>query len=147
MRIQNILMLMMVGLLFAQCSKKTTDATMVKEKAADVVAVGKDPAKAWRSKAPAPAPARPIQLGEYNNFTLDNGLEVIVVENHKLPVVSYQVSLKHDALIEGEQAGYTSMAGSLLTKGTKTRTKAQLDEEIDFLGASLNAGATGLFAS
>lgn len=137
----------MVGFLFAQCSKRTTDATMVKDKATSVATAAKDPAKAWRSKAPAPGAARPIELGAYNSFTLDNGLEVIVVENHKLPVVSYQISLKHDALIEGEQAGYTSMAGSLLTKGTKTRTKAQLDEEIDFLGASLNAGATGLFAT
>ncbi|MBK7007550.1 MAG: hypothetical protein IPH36_02330 [Saprospiraceae bacterium] len=49
--------------------------------------------EAFRSKAPAPAPARPIDLGAYSSFDLTNGLKVIVVENHKLPKVSYQISL------------------------------------------------------
>ncbi|MFN8865520.1 MAG: hypothetical protein ACK5W1_14485, partial [Flavobacteriales bacterium] len=37
-----------------------------------------------RSKAPAPGPAPAIQIGKYETSTLDNGLRVIVVENHKL---------------------------------------------------------------
>ena len=41
-----------------------------------------------RSKAPAPAPAPKIQIGESETFTLDNGLKVILVENHKRPVIS-----------------------------------------------------------
>jgi predicted Zn-dependent peptidase len=138
---KNIFYLLLAGVLFAQCSKTTTDAVM--DQASDV----KDQALAWRSKAPTAGPARAIQLGEYNSFTLNNGLDVIIVENHKLPRVSYQVSLKHDALIEGKEAGYTSMAGSLLTKGTESRTKAEIDQAVDFIGASLSAGGNGLFAS
>jgi zinc protease len=39
------------------------------------------------------------------------------------------------------------MAGTLIGTGTKTRTKAQLDEEIDFIGANLSTSSDGIFAS
>ncbi|MBK6497628.1 MAG: insulinase family protein [Saprospiraceae bacterium] len=97
--------------------------------------------------APAPAAARDIQLGAYSTFDLANGLKVIVVENHQLPQVSYQLSLNNEALIEGDKAGYTSFAGELINKGTKNRTKAQIDESIDFIGADLSTSASGIFAS
>ncbi len=74
-------------------------------------------------------------------------MKVIVVENHKLPKVSYQLSLNNEALIEGDKAGYTSFAGELINKGTKNRTKAQIDESIDFIGADLSTSASGIFAS
>lgn len=100
-----------------------------------------------RSKAPKPAPAREIKIGEYQSFVLKNGLQVFVVENHKLPRVQFTLELKNDPLLEGEKAGYVSIAGDLLGTGTKTRTKAQLDEEVDFIGASLNTSSGGIFAS
>ncbi|HRD07164.1 MAG TPA: insulinase family protein, partial [Saprospiraceae bacterium] len=103
--------------------------------------------EAFRSKAPSPAAARPINLGTYNSFDLANGLKVIVVENHKLPKVSYQISLSNDPILEGEQSGYVQFAGDLLTKGTKNRTKSKLDEEVDFIGATLNSSASGMFGS
>jgi len=66
---------------------------------------------------------------------------------HKLPRVSFQLLLDNDPMLEGEYAGYASMAGQMLTKGTKSRTKAELDEEIDFIGASLSTSDGGLFAA
>ena len=100
-----------------------------------------------RSKAPLPGPAHEIKIGEYQSFTLENGLQVFVVENHKLPRVQFSIQLKHDPVFEGEKAGYVSIAGALMGTGTAHRTKAQLDEEIDFIGASLNTSAYGLYAS
>jgi predicted Zn-dependent peptidase len=100
-----------------------------------------------RSKAPLPAPAREIKIGEYKSFTLKNGLQVFVVEDHKLPRLQFSIQLKHDPIFEGEKAGYVSIAGNLIGTGTTSRTKAQLDEEIDFLGASLNTSAYSLYAS
>lgn len=100
-----------------------------------------------RSKAPQPAPARAIKIGDYQTFTLKNGLQVFVVENRKLPRIQFSLQLKHEAVFEGEKEGYVSMAGTLLGTGTTTKTKAQLDEEIDFIGASLNTGSNGIFAS
>lgn len=100
-----------------------------------------------RSKLPEPATPRPINIGEYESFELKNGLKVFVVENHKLPRVSFQLLVDRDAILEGDKAGYLSMVGQLMQRGTETRTKEQLDEEIDFIGASLNAGSSGVFAS
>ena len=100
-----------------------------------------------RSKAPLPAPAREIKIGEYQSFTLKNGLQVFVVEDHKLPRLQFSIQLKHDPIFEGEKAGYVSIAGNLIGTGTTSRTKAQLDEEVDFLGASLNTSAYSLYAS
>lgn len=100
-----------------------------------------------RSTQPEPRPAPTIQIGDYDTFTLDNGLRVIVVENDKTPSVSYQLSLDLDPILEGEAKGYVSMAGSEMRSGTSNRDKATLDEEIDFIGASLSTSSTGMFAS
>ncbi len=42
-----------------------------------------------RKQAPAAGDAPKIQIGKAETFKLENGLTVIVVENHKLPKVSY----------------------------------------------------------
>jgi len=100
-----------------------------------------------RTKAPKPGPAREIKIGEYHTFTLKNGLQVFVVENHKLPRIQFSLQLKNDQIYQGEKEGYVSMTETLIGTGTKTRTKSQLDEETDFIGASLNSGGNGIFAS
>ena len=55
--------------------------------------------------------------------------------------------LDNDPILERENAGYVSMAGELLRNGTKSKTKAALDEAVDFLGASLSTYASGAYAS
>ena len=100
-----------------------------------------------RTQAPKAAPAREIKIGEYQSFTLKNGLQVFVVENHKLPRVQFSIQLKNDPIFQGEKEGYIEMAGTLIGTGTKTKTKAQLDEETDFIGANLNTSSDGIFAS
>ncbi|MEY3597743.1 MAG: hypothetical protein RL521_165 [Bacteroidota bacterium] len=102
--------------------------------------------KVDRSKAPAAGPAPKIQIGAYQMFTLDNGLKVIVVENHKLPTVSYSLQLDLDPIKEGDKAGYTSMAGGLMTAGTETKTKDQISSAVDFIGATLSSSADGIYA-
>ncbi|MBN8578757.1 MAG: insulinase family protein [Cytophagales bacterium] len=100
-----------------------------------------------RTKAPQPAPAREIKIGEYQSITLKNGLQVFVVENRKLPRIQISLQLKNEPVFEGEKAGYVDMAGTLIGTGTKTRTKAQLDEEVDFIGADINTSSSGIFGS
>jgi zinc protease len=99
-----------------------------------------------RTKAPAAGPAPKIQLGDYDSFTLKNGLKVLVVENHKLPKVEFALSILIDPIIEGDKAGYLSFAGDLLDRGTTNRTADQIAEEIDFIGANLGASAGGVQA-
>lgn len=97
-----------------------------------------------RSKAPAAAPAPKIQLGQSQTFELKNGLKVILVENHKVPMVTYNLFLDINPATEGNKAGLSQLTGDLLRSGTSSRTKDQIDEEIDFIGASLNPSATGM---
>ena len=100
-----------------------------------------------RKGAPTPGTAPKIRIGKAETFKLDNGLTVIVVENHKLPTVSFQIFVDNDPVTEKDAAGYVEMMGELLSKGTKTRTKDQIDEQVDFLGASLSSGSNGVNGS
>ena len=100
-----------------------------------------------RSKPPAAGPAPEIKFGTPVSFELKNGLKVIVVENHKLPRVAFNLVLDFEALMEGDKAGYASLAGDMLRTGTTTKTKTQIDESIDFIGATLNTSASGMYAS
>ena len=100
-----------------------------------------------RSKAPKPGPAPVIRIGAYTRFELPNGLKVFVVENHRIPRVSYSISLIMNPPLEGEDAGVSSLTGQLLGTGTKTRTKDQIDEGIDFIGATLSGSAESIYAS
>lgn len=100
-----------------------------------------------RSQFPKSGPAPEIKIGEAETFTLENGLKVFVVKNTKLPRVSFTLVLERDPILEGDKAGMTGFVGEMMTAGTTNRTKDQLDEEIDFVGASLSASATAMYAS
>lgn len=97
-----------------------------------------------RSTAPSPGPARVPSIASYESFELKNGLKVFVVEDHKLPRISMSLILDRDPIVEGEKAGYVAIAGDLLGSGTTTRTKAQLDEEVDFMGARFSTSASSM---
>ena len=101
----------------------------------------------FRTMAPKAGPARAIEIGTSTNFTLANGLKVIVVENHKLPQISYQLTIDRDPILEKEKSGLADIAGSLIATGTTTRTKAEIDEAVDYIGANLSTNGTGGFAS
>ncbi len=99
-----------------------------------------------RSVPPKAGPAPLINIGSYNKFKLSNGLKVFVVEDHTLPFVSYSLSLEIDPILEGNAAGYVTLAGSLMQAGTKDMTKAEIDEAIDFIGADLYTYSDGIYA-
>ena len=100
----------------------------------------------FRKAAPAAGPAPKVQIGAYETFTLDNGLQAIVVENHKLPRVSFQLFVESDPVLEKDATGYVSMLGQMFGKGTAKRTKSQIDEEVDFMGADLSPSSNGFYA-
>ena len=58
-----------------------------------------------RSKAPEAGPAPVVQLGDFEKFTLDNGLRVILVEDHDRPVVNFNINFIVDPYVEGEKKG------------------------------------------
>ena len=134
----KIFSLLVIVAMVSACSPKTGTMTQQTKQP--------DP-EAFRKKAPMPGPAPTIQLGDYETFTLDNGLKVILVEDHNTPAVSFSLSIDEPPFLEGEKAGYAEMAGDLLATGTKTKTKAEIDEKVDFIGATLSAYSSGIYGN
>ena len=100
-----------------------------------------------RSMKPKPGPAPEIKLGKTESFTLPNGMQVFVVENHKLPTIECNIELAIRPELQGDMAGYREMMPELLLSGTATRSKDKLNEEIDNMGASINVSDEGMSGS
>lgn len=96
-----------------------------------------------RNAQPTPGPAPKVQLGKPKTFTLDNGMKVLVVENHKLPKVSVSLSIDNYPIYEGEKAGVSGILSDLLGSGTKNIGKDAFNERIDYLGASVYYNSNG----
>ncbi|GGP06470.1 hypothetical protein GCM10010992_26600 [Cloacibacterium rupense] len=96
---------------------------------------------------PKPGPTPTINIAKPKTFTLPNGLQVLVVENNKLPRVSATLSIDRPPIYEGAIAGVNSIMADQLGKGTKTISKDDFNKKIDFLGASLNFSEKGAFAN
>lgn len=100
-----------------------------------------------RSTPPEAGPAPKINLGKPDSFTLDNGLKVLVVENHKLPRVSMTLTMDNPPAPSGDKAGVSQLMGSMLGKGTKDIPKDEFNEEVDYLGANINFFSRGASAN
>ncbi|NDW09945.1 pitrilysin family protein [Dysgonomonas sp. 520] len=90
-----------------------------------------------RSVQPKPGPAPKVNLGKPQSFKLPNGLTVLVVENHKLPQVNFNLYLDNGPTLEGNKKGVDDLASSLLGTGTSKLSKDQFNEKLDYYGASL----------
>lgn len=102
------------------------------------------PAVAAVSPATPPAtPApKPLVLPPMHEETLENGLHVLLIEDHELPVVSLTLQFPSGAETESrDRAGLASLAIEMLREGTKTHSAEQISEAIDFVGGSLGANA------
>ena len=96
---------------------------------------------------PKPGPAPTVNVGKPQRFTLPNGMKVMVVENSKLPRVSFNLQLDNGPFVEGNKKGIDDLTSAMMGKGTKTIAKDAFNEEIDFLGANINFSADGAYAS
>jgi len=85
---------------------------------------------------PAPGPLRPYVFPAVEQFTLPNGLKVILVEKHTLPIVEGRLLLDAGAMREpAAKSGLASLTGSLLSEGTADMTGAEIARQMDALGA------------
>ena len=96
---------------------------------------------------PKPGPAPTVKVGKPETFQLPNGLKVLIVENHKLPRVSITLTLDTDPYAEGAKKGVSDLTSSMMGNGTSKITKDAFNEEIDFIGASINFSSGGAYAS
>jgi zinc protease len=95
-----------------------------------------------RTRPPALGPAPVLRLPPVQTATLPNGLQLAVVEMHKVPVVD--VSLLLDAGSVDDPAdlpGLATFAANMLDEGAGRRSALEISEEADFLGANLSTGA------
>ena len=92
---------------------------------------------------PKSGPAPTIKIGKPESFQLKNGLKVMIVENHKLPRVSFTLTLDNAPYTEGAKKGVADLTSSLIGNGTKKISKTAFNEEIDFMGASINFSSNG----
>jgi len=100
-----------------------------------------------RSKAPKPQPNPEVNIPAPAETELGNGLKVIIVENHNLPKISYQLYIDNPPMMEGSKVGMASIFGELLGAGTKDIPKDEFNEMIDFMGASFYPNSNGFYAS
>ncbi|MEC4004180.1 pitrilysin family protein [Flavobacterium sp. SUN052] len=96
---------------------------------------------------PKPGPAPTINIKKPVSFVLPNGLKVLVVEDHKLPRVSFSLQLDNSPYTEGDKKGVDELTGSLIGNGSTTITKDAFNEEIDFLGADISFSTDSAFGS
>ena len=85
-----------------------------------------------RSQMPEAGPEPKISLEKPEEFQLKNGITVMVVENNKLPRVSYQLSIDNKPYVEGNKAGVSDLLSAMLGNGTKNISKEDFNEEVDF---------------
>src|SRR6187455_1292493 len=86
--------------------------------------------------------AQSYKLPPYEKFQLKNGLTVYLMEQHEVPVINVSVILPAGAIYDNEKAGLASLTATALKHGTKNYPKSKLDEELDFMAATVNTYAS-----
>ena len=99
------------------------------------------------SVRPTAGPAPAINIKDSEVFKTANGINVILSENHKLPKVSFNLVVGAAPQMEGSMTGLSEIAGSLIKSGTTTKSKDELDAEIDYIGARLSADNNSVYLS
>ena len=98
------------------------------------------PDAAFRESPPAPGPAAVFVAPKIVEGKLKNGIRVLLVERHELPIVSVRIVLKSGASdLMGERPEVMTFAGAMLEQGTKKRSALELSDAFDAIGATHGA--------
>lgn len=96
----------------------------------------------YKNRAPVAQETLRVRFPRPREYRLPNGLQLMVLEDHKLPTVAFRLSLPAGSFYEPEhRQGLAAMTASMLDEGTKTRSASEIASAVDRLGASLAAGA------
>lgn len=87
---------------------------------------------------PKPLELSPSKITAYKTFKLANGLTVFLIEDHKLPTLSYVLYIDFVSKIKKNKAGLGEFTTRLMKQGAGKRSKEKLDEELDFMGTELS---------
>lgn len=96
----------------------------------------------FRKQPPQPLSSKPLNIPKPYETTLPNGLRVVVVEDPRLPLVSYRLAFRAgDVNDPTDTPGLMDMVTGLLNEGTAKRTSKQIADEVARYGATLTAGS------
>jgi zinc protease len=96
-----------------------------------------------RTKKPAPGPTPPLVLPKVQHGVLKNGLKVMLVQYHQLPIVQFNLVLPTGTIADpAEKAGTANLTVRMLDEGTEQRTALQIADALDFIGAHLSASTS-----
>jgi zinc protease len=91
---------------------------------------------------PAPGPAKDVKFPAQSVSTLPNGLTVVVVEDHSLPLADAVLAFKGGAAAEpAALPGVADFTATMLKEGTLTKSKDDIASAIEFVGGDLESGA------
>ena len=97
----------------------------------------------WRKTAPVAGPPVTFHLPVPSTFTLANGLKVLVVEDHTLPVLSASMTSRAGAAGNPEgESGLASLTSSVMGEATTTHNVEQLAAALEGIGTQLHTGAS-----
>ena len=103
------------------------------------------PAAAQREHGTTPPPAgplRPFRVPRPEEFTLANGLRVVVVTQPALPIVNARIVVKAGAVYEpADKNGVAQLTASLMDEGVRGMTGSQIAARMERLGAQFQTGA------
>jgi zinc protease len=95
----------------------------------------------FRAAAPEAGPPPSFVPPKIEEAKLKNGIRVLFVERHELPIVSVRVVLKSGTSdLGGERPEVVSFMGAMLEQGTKKRSALELSDAFESIGASHGAG-------
>lgn len=96
-----------------------------------------------------PKPGKPpvVNIKKPQTFTLANGLKVLIVEDHKLPRASFNLTIDTKPYPEKDIKGVDDLTSSLMGNGGGAISKDDFNEEVDFLGANIHFSSNGAYAS
>lgn len=99
-------------------------------------------ARAQHAALPAGGPSPKLSLPSIQRRKLSNGLQLLVVEHHELPIVTMNLAINSGSASDpADRAGLASMTATLLDRGTAKRSALDLASDLQSIGASLNANS------
>jgi zinc protease len=105
------------------------------------IAYRKPPAEDWRNTKPVASPMIATKLPVFESTRLNNGLQVILVKESNLPIVTYELLVKAGSSSEkSRDAGLASMVSKMLTKGTKNLDADAYAEALADIGTDIEVG-------
>jgi predicted Zn-dependent peptidase len=89
-----------------------------------------------------------LKLPPHERLKLPNGMTLLLMERHELPLVSFRVIVNAGPVADPPgQEGQASLTAALLRKGTRTRSADQFSAQLDFLGGQFNAYVAADYAA